>query len=217
MPLIPLLKLIFGLLSLFILAMAVWLLRTWWDGYLIPAEDGAGLVSVRDAWRLVTGLGLLAFSLLGRPIDSMLLAKNDTDPSVPRREEGSFIGGVEASLYVERRGAESGLPLILTHGWGLDSTVGDYASRALGDRHPLIVWDLPGLGRSKVKPKGVALPAFLIDGVNHTGFLAGGQLPPRHRDLRRRPPRSREPATARPRGHRRADLTLASPLSRSGG
>ena len=163
MPLIPLLKLMFGLLSLLILGMAVWLLWTWWDGYLIPADDGAGLVFVRDAWRLLIGLCLLAFSFMGRPIVTMLLAKSDTDPSIPRREEGSFIGGVDASLYVERRGAESGLPLVLTHGWGLDSTIWDYASRALGNRHPLIVWDLPGLGRSKVKPKGVTLPAFAED------------------------------------------------------
>lgn len=163
MPLIPLLKLVFGLLSLLILGTAVWMLWTWWDGYLIPSDDGAGLVFVRDAWRLWTGLGLLAFSFMGRPIVTLLLARSDTDPSVARREDGVFIDGVEASLYVERRGGGTGLPLVLTHGWGLDSTIWDYASRALGDRHPLVVWDLPGLGRSKVKPAGVTLPAFAED------------------------------------------------------
>jgi pimeloyl-ACP methyl ester carboxylesterase len=163
MPFIPLLKLVFGLLSLLILGTAVWLLWTWWDGYLIPADDGAGLVFVRDAWRLWTGLGLLAFSFMGRPVVTLVLARSDTDPSVARREDGAFIDGVEASLYVERRGAGSGLPLVLTHGWGLDSTIWDYASRALGTRHPLVVWDLPGLGRSKVKPAGVTLPAFAED------------------------------------------------------
>ncbi|WP_421729178.1 alpha/beta fold hydrolase [Brevundimonas sp.] len=163
MPLIPLLKLVFGLLSLLILGTAAWLLWTWWEGYLIPAGDGAGLIFVRDAWRLWTGLGLLAFSFMGRPIIMLLLARSDTDPSVARREDGAFIDGVEASLYVERRGAGSGVPLVLTHGWGLDSTIWDYASRALGIRHPLVIWDLPGLGRSKVKPTGVTLPAFAED------------------------------------------------------
>jgi len=147
MPLIPLLKLVFGLLSLLVLGTAVWLLWTGWDGYLIPAGDGAGLIFVRDAWRFWTGLGLLAFSFMGRPIVMLLLARSDTDPSVARREDGAFVDGVEASLYVERRGAGSGVPLVLIHGWGLDSTIWDYASRALGIRHPLVVWDLPGLGR----------------------------------------------------------------------
>ncbi len=163
MPLIPIVKLVFGLLSLLILGTAVWLLWTWWNGDLIPADDGAGLVFVRDSWRLWTGLGLLAFSFMGRPIVTLLLARSDADPSVARRGDGAFIDGVEASLYVERRGAGSGLPLVLTHGWGLDSTIWDYASRALGTRHPLVVWDLPGLGRSKVKPAGVTLPAFAED------------------------------------------------------
>ena len=163
MPLIPLLKLVFGLLSLLVLGTAVWLLWTGWDGYLIPAGDGAGLIFVRDAWRLWTGLGLLAFSFMGRPIVVLLLARSDTNPSIARREDGAFIDGVEASLYVERRGAGSGVPLVLTHGWGLDSTIWDYASRALGTRHPLVVWDLPGLGRSTVKPTGVTLPAFAED------------------------------------------------------
>ncbi|QTC92879.1 alpha/beta fold hydrolase [Brevundimonas goettingensis] len=163
MPLIPLLKLVFGLLSLLILGTAVWLFWTWWGGYLIPADDGVGLVFVRDTWRLWTGLGLLAFSFMGRPLVTVLLARSDTDPSTARREDGVFIDGVDASLYVERRGAGSGLPLVLTHGWGLDSTIWDYASRALGARHPLVVWDLPGLGRSKVKPSGVTLPAFAED------------------------------------------------------
>lgn len=30
----------------------------------------------------------------------------------------------------------------------------------MGRTHPLILWDLPGLGRSRVKPAGVSLPAF---------------------------------------------------------
>jgi pimeloyl-ACP methyl ester carboxylesterase len=48
----------------------------------------------------------------------------------------------------------------MTHGWGLDSTIWDYASRDLGRSHPIVVWDLPGLGRSRVKSDGVSLPAF---------------------------------------------------------
>ncbi|MDB5421017.1 MAG: hypothetical protein JWR59_964 [Brevundimonas sp.] len=164
MPLIALLKIVFALLSLLILAAAGYLLWSWWDGYLIPAADGQGLVFVRDDWRVWTGLGLLAWSFLGRVIVTPLLARGDTDPTTPRREDGVEIAGTaDARLYVERRGGGEGLPLVLTHGWGLDSTIWDYASRDLGQTHPLILWDLPGLGRSKVKPSGVTLPAFAQD------------------------------------------------------
>lgn len=164
MPLIALLKIVFGLLSLLVLAAATYLLWSWWDGHLIPADDGQGLVFVRDAWRLWTGLGLLAWSCLGRIVVTPFLARGDTDPSRPRREAGVEIAGANGGrLYVERRGSGEGLPLVLTHGWGLDSTIWDYASRDLGETHPLILWDLPGLGRSKVRPGGVTLPAFADD------------------------------------------------------
>jgi len=173
MPLLPLLKIVFALLSLLILAAAGYLVWTWWDGYLIPAADGQGLVFVRDGWRLWTGLGLFAWSLLGRVVVTPLLARGDTDPTTPRREAGVEIAGAaDARLYVERRGGGDGLPLVLTHGWGLDSTIWDYASRDLGQTHPLIVWDLPGLGRSRVKPAGVTLPAFARDlrrVIEHSG------------------------------------------------
>ena len=97
MPLIPLLKLIFGLLALLVLGMAVWLLGSWWDDP-IPADDGAGLVFVRDAWRLLTGLGLLAFSFLGvQSLRSFSRRAIQTLPSRATRK--AAIGGVrQASM-----------------------------------------------------------------------------------------------------------------------
>ncbi|RZJ45203.1 MAG: alpha/beta hydrolase [Brevundimonas sp.] len=161
MPFIALLKLAFGLLSVLLLAVAGWLLWSWWDGSLVPASDGEGLIFVREGWRLWTGLGLLAWSCLGRVVVTSFLARADTDPTTARRETGAMIdAGEGASVYVERRGANAGLPLVMTHGWGLDSTIWDYASRDLGRSHPIVVWDLPGLGRSRVKADGVSLPAF---------------------------------------------------------
>jgi len=161
MPLIAILKLVFGLLSVLLLAVAGWLVWTWWDGSMIPAADGVGLLFVRDDWRLWTGLGLLTWSGFGRIVIVPLLARSDTDVSTPRREPGARVAGDQGeTLYVERRGIPEGVPLVLTHGWGLDSTIWDYASRDLGQRHPLVVWDLPGLGRSKVKPSAITLPDF---------------------------------------------------------
>ncbi|HYW21092.1 MAG TPA: alpha/beta hydrolase, partial [Nodularia sp. (in: cyanobacteria)] len=45
-----------------------------------------------------------------------------------------------------------GQPIILSHGWGPNSTIWYYAKRQLSDRFRVIVWDLPGLGKSS-KPK----------------------------------------------------------------
>jgi pimeloyl-ACP methyl ester carboxylesterase len=51
-------------------------------------------------------------------------------------------------LYVEIHGPEAGLPIVLTHGWSLDSTAWYYGKQRLSDRFRLILWDLPGLGQS---------------------------------------------------------------------
>lgn len=161
MPLLAFLKIAFGFLSLLLLAAAVYLLWSWWGGHLIAADDGNGLIFVRDGWRLWAGLGLLAWSALGRIPVTLALAQGDSDPSLPRRETGARIEGPSGSeLYVERRGQGEGPTLVLTHGWGLDSTIWHYASRDLGRSHPLVLWDLPGLGRSRLNGAGVTLPGF---------------------------------------------------------
>jgi pimeloyl-ACP methyl ester carboxylesterase len=58
---------------------------------------------------------------------------------------------------VEFYGPEDGQPIILTHGWGPNSTVWYYAKRQLTDRFRVIVWDLPGLGKSS-GPKTTTTP-----------------------------------------------------------
>jgi pimeloyl-ACP methyl ester carboxylesterase len=49
---------------------------------------------------------------------------------------------------VESYGPADGPPLVFTHGWGADSTEWYYARKQLADTFHVIVWDLPGLGRS---------------------------------------------------------------------
>ena len=53
-----------------------------------------------------------------------------------------------SQLRVECYGREDAPPIILTHGWGANSTEWDYLKKELSDEFRLIVWDLPGLGRS---------------------------------------------------------------------
>ncbi len=172
MPLVPVLKVVFALISLAVLALAGWLIWTWWDGRLEPAADGQGLIFVRDGWPLWTGLALLGWSVFGRFPVTFLLARGDTDATHSRREAGLHIEGSDAALWVETRGGGGGLPIVLTHGWGLDSTIWDYASRDLGEDHRLILWDLPGLGLSKAGRSGITLPAFgrsLRAVIDHAG------------------------------------------------
>jgi pimeloyl-ACP methyl ester carboxylesterase len=81
-----------------------------------------------------------------------LLGKPDTDHTRfhPVHGKGATIESpTGAQLYVERSGDASKPTLVLTHGWGLDSTIWAYAKRDLGERFNLVVWDLPGTGKSR--------------------------------------------------------------------
>lgn len=162
MPLLSILRFIFALLSLVILGSAAYLLWTWWQGDFIRDADGA-LERVRDDWRLWTGLALLAWSFLGKAIVVPLLARGDKDATKADRGQGRTLKGVGgASLYVETLGAEDAPPIVMTHGWSLDSTIWHYAKRDLARRFRVIVWDLPGLGKSK--PAGeISLKNFAED------------------------------------------------------
>jgi pimeloyl-ACP methyl ester carboxylesterase len=62
--------------------------------------------------------------------------------------------GAASRLHVELYGPKDAQPLILTHGWGVDSTEWHYIKRHLADRFRLIVWDLPGLGKSPAPSDG---------------------------------------------------------------
>ena len=68
-------------------------------------------------------------------------APNATSQQRLRRPDGS-------ELQIEFYGPEDGTPIVLTHGWGLDSREWNYLKRELSDRFRLIVWDEPGLGKS---------------------------------------------------------------------
>ncbi|RYG19517.1 MAG: alpha/beta hydrolase [Caulobacteraceae bacterium] len=150
MPLIPVVRLFLGWLSLAILALAAYLLFSWFQGELVQDVDGV-VVRAREGWRLWTSLGLLAWSVAGRWVVTPLLARPDAEATRPDRSHGQMIAGFDGSeLYVEQHGPATSPAMILTHGWGLDSTIWSYARRDLGQRFRLILWDLPGLGRSRL-------------------------------------------------------------------
>lgn len=150
MPLLSIFRLIFTLLSWVVLAGAVYLLWRWWDGRSYIDEAG-NLVRLREDWTLWLGAFLGAWSLLGRWFWRLVLA-NGHDEVTPERGEGTMLDGVEGDqLYVETAGLPDGPVLVLTHGAGNDSTVWYRARHDLGQRYRLLLWDLPGLGKSRGK------------------------------------------------------------------
>jgi len=159
---IALVLILLNLVSLAVLGATGWLGWTWYQGEWVADADGA-LTRVREDWRLWLALALLAWTLAGRWLVTPLLARADTVPTRPERVGGTQIEGMDgASLYVETIGPkDAAATVILTHGWGLDSTIWSYARAELGQRFRVMTWDLPGLGRSTPgQTGGISLNAF---------------------------------------------------------
>ncbi|MCL1465627.1 alpha/beta fold hydrolase [Argonema galeatum] len=131
-----------GLLSIAILGGGIYITHEWYEGELVENYYlWVGLAMV--LWSF--GGGLLGLPLLRRKgADEPKRLRTGTVQRVPR-PDGSV-------LQVEFYGPEDGQPIILSHGWGPNSTVWYYAKRQLSDRFRIIVWDLPGLGKS-TRPK----------------------------------------------------------------
>lgn len=164
MPLLGIIRFFTTLASLAILAASAYLLWSWYDGELF--RDAAGVLQrEREPWRLWSGLGLLGWSVLGGRILPLLLAKRDVRATKALRGQGQVVQSpTGSSLYVEQHGPAGGAPIIFTHGWGMDSTFWHYAKEDLGDRFRLLLWDLPGLGKSRAASKdAVSLSAFATD------------------------------------------------------
>jgi pimeloyl-ACP methyl ester carboxylesterase len=131
-----------GLLSIGILGEGIYMVYEWYIGELVEMSYLVGglaviLWSFGGRW-----IGLPLFRRLG--VDEPKYIRSGTVQRVPRPD-----GTV---LHVEFYGPEDGQPIILSHGWGSDSTVWYYAKRQLSAHFRVIVWDLPGLGKSS-KPK----------------------------------------------------------------
>ena len=175
MPLLIILRFLFGLLSLVLLAVGAYLLWQWYQGDLVQQPDG-DIVRIRTDWFLWVAVALGVFSLLGRLPLGFLLAKPDTDPSKTLRANGTMISGASgAQLYVEQQGNPEAPVIILTHGWAMDSTIWFYAKRELSRSFRVISWDLPGMGKSKpATPSAIGLSEFAQD-LRGLVALAGGR------------------------------------------
>ena len=149
MPIVTFPRLLLQLVFFALLALGAYLVWSWWRGYDLVRADGAVLHAHAAAWRLWTGLGLLVFSLGGgRPL-ILLFIPAGREPEHNRTQARIVQGPDGASLHVETSGREEGPTIVLTHGWGLNSTAWGETRRALNARFRVVTWDLPGLGRSK--------------------------------------------------------------------
>jgi pimeloyl-ACP methyl ester carboxylesterase len=104
----------------------------------------------RETARLLGGILLIAWSLGGGRLLSPRLRRRvgGNGPTSLTGESRHLRLPDGTELLVRTFGPPDGDPIVLTHGWGLDSDEWCYAVRALGARHRLFVWDLPGLGGS---------------------------------------------------------------------
>ena len=161
-----------GLLALGLVGGGIWLLATWYDALPRPtpvlqtATDGtrtpAPPPSVRERvtrWRpgftwetaalgggLLLVLGASGGGLLLSPLRWRAGTPVPVPPQAPTVEH--LPGPDGTTLHLEIYGPPEAPPLLVTHGWGVTSAQWYYLLQDVGARFRLVVWDLPGLGRS---------------------------------------------------------------------
>lgn len=158
MILFALLQRLLALLSLAILGAAGWLLWLWWDQR--DALDELGRAP--DDRLLYWGLGLLAFSFLGRLPMLLLLGRPGRGADAGKPATDTVLTRDGADLAVEASDGVEGPIILLTHGWGMSQRIWGQARRSLQDRFAVISWDLPGAGRSG-RPRTWSIERFADD------------------------------------------------------
>ncbi len=141
MPLDFLWRWLSGLLTLVFLGSAAYVLYQWYEGELV-SNRWLLLGAVMMLWSF---LGFLPILLFRRP------GQDEPKPTRSRRSQ-RLVRPDGSEIHVEFYGLDDAPTIILTHGWGPDSTVWYYLKKQLCDRFRVVVWDLPGLGKS-IKPE----------------------------------------------------------------
>jgi pimeloyl-ACP methyl ester carboxylesterase len=109
---------------------------------------------------LATGVALLAWAGVGgwvrRAVSMMLSGPKSAQGSAADEPRDDRTGEVHritrpdgSELRVECYGPADAPPVVMTHGWGCNSTEWFYPKKNLAGRFRLILWDEPGLGLSK--------------------------------------------------------------------
>jgi pimeloyl-ACP methyl ester carboxylesterase len=173
MPFSILLGWLTGLLSLVLIGGGLYLIWAWYVGAVI----GTGY--------LVGGLLMLLWTFAGRQIVLLFHPPGADEPKTLRNGSAQRVSRPDGGeLQVELYGPPDAPPIVMTHGWGTNSTEWYYAKRQLADRFRLIVWDLPGLGESRrpddndYRPEKLArdLEAVLALAGNRPAILLGHSI-----------------------------------------
>lgn len=160
MILFALLHRLFAIFSISLLGLSCWLFWSWRE-----LEKAAELHRLDDPSdvRLYWALGLLLFSLLGRPLILLLTGRSGGMASSGRREGVAEPGADGARLRLEVEGPSEGPILLLTHGWGQSSRIWADTRQALAEKFGVVTWDLPGSGRSTTPIGGWSIEGFADD------------------------------------------------------
>lgn len=101
---------------------------------------------------LAGGIALVLLSV-GAPYPLVRLlcrrGPQDPDPNEQRGKPVEIDRPDGSRIHAEVFGPGSGPTLVCTHGWSLDRTDWMYLIDRFGKRYRIVVWDLPGLGKSK--------------------------------------------------------------------
>ena len=137
LPLPFLLGTIASIVSLGLLFGGAYVIWAWYSGTLLAT-----------AW-LVSGIASVLWSLLGRQVVLAFFPHGSDNPPAAHGTGGRMLQAPDGSkLYVEVDGPADGPVLIMTHGWTLDMDAWYSVRRELAKTYRLILWDLPGLGKS---------------------------------------------------------------------
>ncbi|AFY75471.1 putative hydrolase or acyltransferase of alpha/beta superfamily (plasmid) [Synechococcus sp. PCC 7502] len=141
-PLAPLIILLLGLLSTALFGFGLYFVIGWYLGWITVIA------------LFISGIVMLVFSLLGRFVILWLLANPaDNEPTPSRSREVKQIHRPDGTnIHVELFGDRDAPPIIFTHGWSCNSTHWYYIKQALVDEFRLILWDVPGSGKSGQVP-----------------------------------------------------------------
>lgn len=146
------------------------------DDNLRVASPGAQHRDRRELAYLIGGVALLVLSLGGGLAVPGLFRRGGDAPAARVHGTSHRLQRPDGTtIYAEVLGPADGIPLVLTHGWGLDHNEFCYLKEGLAAHYRLILWDLPGLGRSTgPHDKNWSLEKLAND-LNAVLDLAGGR------------------------------------------
>ncbi|HUE71949.1 MAG TPA: alpha/beta hydrolase [Pirellulaceae bacterium] len=156
-----------GIFNWLVLAAAIYCLWEWFDGVdpprpvreyrhpqtgeIVAAGEPGPSRDRQGGWPyLASGIGLLTIGLAGGWPIVLFLGRpgGSASAAMPKGKVKSIDRPDGTRLHVEVFGGDDAPTLVFTHGWSLDRSVWSELVAKLANRFRVIIWDLPGLGRS---------------------------------------------------------------------